>query len=789
MCKRAICLLCCLWMLGSARVTLGELVGHWKLDEGIGTKIADSSGKGNEGTVAAGNPTWIAGVQGAALEFHGLGAAGGGGDYISINSNATLDIGGPISIALWIRPDADDPEGQATTTAPMAKAMSTMSPSWSYQVRYGWGGAPQPYMAFTFNTSPRAWAFVGGKLARYEWCHIACTYDGATLTCFVDGVQTDATPMGPITKSDTPVLIGSDGWGCDWIGAIDDVRIYNHPLTMAELKAIITGPATLAATPDPADEATDVAQDSSLSWTPGLYAVTHDVYLGKDFVDVNTATRTSAGLLVSEGQSATTYAPSPLLDFGTTYYWRIDEVNKPSDNVTFKGTVWSFTTEPYGYPVKPVKATASSFQPNMGPDKTIDGSGLTGDLHGTEATTMWLSAGAQPNWIQYEFDQSYKLHDLKVWNSNQLVEAFLGFGAKKVTIETSLDGATWTPVADVPEFSRAPGTQGYAANTTVNLGDVEAKYVKLTIDATWGGVAPQTGLAEVRFSYVPLQARLPMPADGAAQVGLDTELNWRPGREATSHAVSFGTDSDAVTQGTAPTKTVTEHSYLPAALNFGTTYYWKVNEVGAVTYPGDVWSFTTQEYAVIDDFESYTDQAGEEVFSAWIDGFTNGLSGSTVGYMTAVAGTFGETRIVHGGKQSMPLLYDNTAAPFVSEAERTFDTAQNWATNGADSLVIYFRGLAPASASQPEGNSAEGLYLVVKDSSGKTKVVQHPAPAATTSTSWQTWMIPLSEFTSAGVKMNAVKSLAVGVGNKAAPKVGGTGTVYIDDIGYGKPAK
>ena len=95
--------------------------------------------------------------------------------------------------------------------------------------------------------------------------------------------------------------------------------------------------------------------------------------------------------------------------------------------------------------------------------------------------------GAQPNWIQYEFDKVYKLYDLKVWNSNGPVESFIGFGVRKVTVETSTDGTTWTPVTNVPEFSRAPGAAGYAANTTVSLGGVEAKYVKLTVTANWSG--------------------------------------------------------------------------------------------------------------------------------------------------------------------------------------------------------------------------------------------------------------------------------------------------------------
>jgi hypothetical protein len=156
MCKKLICLVFSILVLGLTGSVYADLVGHWALDDGSGTTVADVSGNGNDGTIVN-NPTWIPGaVGGTALEFHGLGAPGGGGDYIDCGNDPSLDILGPISIALWIRPGADDPEGSGMETAPMAKAMSGMSPSWSYQVRYGWGGAPQPNMAFTFNTSPRA---------------------------------------------------------------------------------------------------------------------------------------------------------------------------------------------------------------------------------------------------------------------------------------------------------------------------------------------------------------------------------------------------------------------------------------------------------------------------------------------------------------------------------------------------------------------------------------------------------------------------------------------------------
>jgi len=187
----------------------------------------DSSGNGLDGTVM-GDTKPGDGIIGGAMEFDG------DGDYIEVAHDPALDITGAISLSLWIRPDADDPEGKGTETAPMAKALSTASPSWSWQVRYGWG-SPKPYMAFTFNTSPRAWAYVGQNLQQGEWHHIACSADGQTLTAYLNGQATESTPMGAITSSPTPVLIGSDGWSCDWIGAIDEVRIYNRALSAGEI--------------------------------------------------------------------------------------------------------------------------------------------------------------------------------------------------------------------------------------------------------------------------------------------------------------------------------------------------------------------------------------------------------------------------------------------------------------------------------------------------------------------------------------------------------------------------
>jgi steroid delta-isomerase-like uncharacterized protein len=204
------------------------LVAYYALDG----DASDHSGNGLNGTVM-GDPQWIDGIMGGAVELDG------DGDYIDCGNDASLDIPGPISLSLWIRPDADDPEENGTETAPLAKAMNGMSPPWSWQVRYGWN-SPQPYMAFTFNTSPRAWAYVGQNLEQGEWHHIACSHDGETLTAYLNGAATESTPMGAITSSSTPLLIGSDGWGDDWIGGIDEVKVFNRALSPGEIQ-FLTG--------------------------------------------------------------------------------------------------------------------------------------------------------------------------------------------------------------------------------------------------------------------------------------------------------------------------------------------------------------------------------------------------------------------------------------------------------------------------------------------------------------------------------------------------------------------
>ncbi|MHC4510441.1 MAG: LamG-like jellyroll fold domain-containing protein, partial [Planctomycetota bacterium] len=573
-------------------------------------------------------------------------------------------------------------------------------------------------------------------------------------------------PGSAIGVGNQSVSAGAGGMDRPFDGILDDVRVYERGLSAEDIVELFgwqgapVSPAS-ASDPSPADGATDVPRDAVLGWMPGIYAPAvngHIVYLSESFSDVNDGIGGTA-------LSASSYDPGRL-QFETAYYWRVDEVNAPPDSTVYPGEVWSFTTEPVGYPVDGanITATASSAgEADFGPEKTVDGSGLDDNgLHSTEPMDMWLS-GSEPlgGWIQYELDKVYKLHQMWVWNSNQIFEGLFGFGLKDVTVEYSTDGVDWTALAGVPEFAQAPGTDDYAHNTTVDFGGAVAKYVRLTAASNWGGILPQYSLSEVRFFDIPVSAREPSPDTGATDVDLDAPLSWRAGRDAATHNVSVSTDEQAVIDGTAPVVSVTDASYS-STLDLGNTYFWRIDEVNDVETPamwqGDVWSFSTLEYLVVDGFEDYNDYPPHEIYTTWLDGYENPANGSQVGYLTPPTI---ETTIVHGDSQSMPLLYSNTGGATYSEAARTFAVPQDWAKYGIQTLGLWFHGTS--------GNTGQ-LYVKING----VKVPYDGDAANLAVAVWQPWNIDL---TALGMNLQSVTTLALGIdGNGAA------GTLYVDDI-------
>jgi len=516
--------------------------------------------------------------------------------------------------------------------------------------------------------------------------------------------------------------------------------------------------------PSPTDGMKYVDPDQNLSWQIGQASIFHTVYVGKSFDEVNTAA--GGGMMTADPQ----FEPGPLA-LDTTYYWRIDEFAFVT-NTTSKGPVWSFRTRGSGGGAKAAyfKGLELSGNPVLAQTEgTIDHNWSDAEV------AAGLTDGVSARWtanLEAPFTETFSLitstdDGVRLWFDGRLV----------------IDN--WTDHGTTDDTARVNLIAGQVYSIRMewyeNTGGAVAQL-------SWQSPTLARQIIPQGWLQLPLYATGPSPANAEPHALQEAVLQWIPGEEATDHDVYFGADATAVASADTSTAGIykgrqkaDKTTFDPGQLEWGKTYYWRVDEINAANaaspWKGRVWSFTTADFLIVEDFESYTDQTGEEIFSTWIDGFTNGTNGSTIGYLTAAKGTFGETVIVHGGAQSMPLDFNNTKAPFYSEGTREFSPVQNWTGNGVDSLTLHFRGNAK--------NGQEKLYVTLADSAGKSATVVHPNAAAAAATQWTPWKIPLSSFT--GVNSAKIKTLIIGLGDRSNPKKGGAGLLFIDDIWITKP--
>jgi hypothetical protein len=223
----------------------------------------------------------------------------------------------------------------------------------------------------------------------------------------------------------------------------------------------------------------------------------------------------------------------------------------------------------------------------------------------------------------------------------------------------------------------------------------------------------------------PEKASDPNPANGATVDLADaTPLSWTVGEYAVKHDVYFGSTFDDVNDADSSDTTgiyrgrETLPIYTPSeALELGQTYYWRIDEVNAPPdndiYMGKVWSFTVAEYLLVDDFESYTDYAPNDIFSSWLDGYNIDENGALVGHDNPdfdAGEHFLETEIVHGGQQSLPYFYNNAAPATHSEATLAFSEPQDWTREGVKELSLWFNGHPPYTGSFVE--APVGAYTI-----------------------------------------------------------------------------
>jgi hypothetical protein len=211
----------------------------------------------------------------------------------------------------------------------------------------------------------------------------------------------------------------------------------------------------------------------------------------------------------------------------------------------------------------------------------------------------------------------------------------------------------------------------------------------------------------------------------------------------------------------------------------GQTYYWRVDEVNnaeAVSvWAGPLWSFSTIDSLLVEDFEGYGNKSPDRPFQTWLDGigysadqffpvaYGGNGTGAAIGHdiwslsSPHYDGTIMETMIVKSGSQSMPLYYSNTGGT-ASETHRTFDAAQDWTVSGIKTLSLQVFGAT--------GNTGQ-LYLKINNTrlDGAPDISQ---------TGWQAWNIDLSAV---GATLQNVTSLTIGVDG-----AGAEGMLYVDEI-------
>jgi hypothetical protein len=134
---------------------------------------------------------------------------------------------------------------------------------------------------------------------------------------------------------------------------MDALAFYDEVLTDAQVATMFytagSSEYPLASSPKPTDGAMLSDTWANLSWRPGDFAVSHDVYISSNFDDVNEGAEGTFAGNQADTFIVVGFPGFPIPDGlvpGTTYYWRIDEVNDAEPNSPWKGSIWSFSVPP-----------------------------------------------------------------------------------------------------------------------------------------------------------------------------------------------------------------------------------------------------------------------------------------------------------------------------------------------------------------------------------------------------------------------------------------------------------
>ena len=176
----------------------------------------DSVGSCDSGASGSTNEMWNAGTTGkynSSLSFDDT------NDYVSVPDNTSLNLSSMLTLSAWVKSAANE-----TDNVIISKGASYEVGLTSDGDLYWDGAGAQVDDA-------------SAKVLSGTWHHIVVTNDDYTVTLYVDGVKTGSTTAGIDTDNATDLYIGYDGTNY-FDGQIDNVQIYNYPLTPTQVKTL-----------------------------------------------------------------------------------------------------------------------------------------------------------------------------------------------------------------------------------------------------------------------------------------------------------------------------------------------------------------------------------------------------------------------------------------------------------------------------------------------------------------------------------------------------------------------
>jgi hypothetical protein len=686
-------------------VTDPNLVGWWKMDDEGGSMALDWSGFGHNGSLV-GDPNWVDGYVGGAIELDGF------DDCVDVGNPDRLNLTTEVTLAAWIKPN---------TAANSADQSFVTKGNNSYGLRQSNTNTLQFRLnETTVASSPVTSAFNG------QWHHLAGTFNGSQLLLYVDGALQATTGFaGAVPTSVYAVNIGREAVGNRFLynGAIDEVRIYNRALTEDEIILAMRGDPLQAWAPTPRNGGVvDIRNPLQLSWSAGEEAVQHDVYLGTDSAAVENAGPSDATGLYRGRQSDTTYTPPDALQWGQTYYWRIDEVQ---DNGTITpGRLWLLTVADYlivddfeayddlcnriffawsdGYGYSASEDCGIPASDGNGTNSTV------GNVDPPFAGQLIVRSGRQSMPFGYDNSQSpFYSETVREWSTAQ---SWTDGGVDTLTLYLRGDAAAFLETAAGTFLMNGTGTD------------------------IWGT------MDELRFAYKQLKG------NGSIVARVEAVSN-----------VNNNAKAGVMIRETLRAESA--HAFVDVTPGAGLEFIRRLASSGDST--------STTQAGLMAPYWVKLTRSGN-TFTAQCS--ADGVTWTSVGTDPAASSvTIPMAADVYIGLGVTSRVANGVCAARFSNVSTTDTVTGAWQT-------------ADIGIAQVAGNSPETFYVAVQDSAGQTRVVSHPDPAIIATGAWEAWSIPLSTFTSSGVNVGSIQKIIIGVGDRTTPKVGGTGKLYIDDI-------